>query len=875
MKREITYYLYYLVAFRKIQLLLLFILPGTSFGQITDNFTDGDFTSVLAWTGNDTDFTVNTNLQLQLNSSGTSTSYLVTENTQPLDDCEWNFSIRLAFSPSSSNYARVYLVSDQADLSAGLHGYYLQFGEAQTNDQVELFRQSGTGSISVCRGTTSIANAFSIRVRVTRDSKGLWQLFIDPTGGTNYALEANGTDNVYNSTSYFGIYCKYTNTNSTNFFFDDFYIYAPPDITPPVLDSVKVISQNKIDVYFNEKLDIISLQNTANYVVHAGIGIASGAAADSLHPALAHLGFGKNFVNGQSYTLCVTGVKDLAGNSTINAVHTFSFFIPEANDVVINEIMADPSPAPNILPPYEYIELYNRSGYTADLRGWTISDATTSVSIPDILIPPDSYCVLTSSSGASAFTGIPVVGIPSFPSLNDAGDDLILRNAKGSIISIAFYRADWYNDPMKSSGGWSMEQIDPDNPCSGKPNWKASADNAGGTPGIKNSVNASLPDITPPAVLHATVISPSSIRLCFDECMDSTTLLLLTTYTVDNGMGNPILANPVEPDYTSVALTMGFPLAAGIIYTITVNAAKDCAGNTVTLENNALFAIPEVAKSNDIVINEVMFDPKDNEIEWVEIYNRSDKVIDLKEVFLCSQDNHGNLIKINQVAPKGYLLFPKKYMVLSTDADLIKSAYNTVNQNGFINLSLIPSLNNDSDFVVLTNTSQEVIDKLHYHSSWHLPLLNNTKGISLERVNFENPVQDKNNWHSASESVGGATPAYQNSQYTDGENDTEIIVSPEIFSPDNDGYNDILGISYSFNTPGMIGNLQIYDSRGRLEKTLVRNELLATSGTFFWDGINDEKQKARIGIYIIYFEAFEVKGNVKKYKKSCVVGGKL
>ena len=78
----------------------------------------------------------------------------------------------------------------------------------------------------------------------------------------------------------------------------------------------------------------------------------------------------------------------------------------------------------------------------------------------------------------------------------------------------------------------------------------------------------------------------------------------------------------------------------------------------------------------------------------------------------------------------------------------------------------------------------------------------------------------------------------------------------------------------------MIGNVQIYDSRGRLEKTLLRNELLATSGTFFWDGITDDpegtgKMKARIGIYIIYFEAFDTKGNVKKYKKSCVVGGKL
>src|SRR3954470_19880031 len=88
--------------------------------QITDGFTDGNFTSSPSWTGNDTDFTVNSLQQLQLNSSGTSASYLRTINTQPLNNCEWNFGIHLNFSPSSSNYARVFLASNQTDLSGNL-----------------------------------------------------------------------------------------------------------------------------------------------------------------------------------------------------------------------------------------------------------------------------------------------------------------------------------------------------------------------------------------------------------------------------------------------------------------------------------------------------------------------------------------------------------------------------------------------------------------------------------------------------------------------------------------------------------------------------------------------------------------------------------
>lgn len=581
---------------------------GRATAQITDNFSDGNFTSSPAWSGNQADFIVNATKQLQLNSSGTGASYLKLSNTQPVKNGEWSFRIHLNFSPSSSNYARIYLVSDKADLSGSLKGYYLQFGEDLSNDQVELFRQSGTNSVSVCRGTTLIANAFTIGVKVTRDSSGLWKLFIDPAGNTNYVQEASGADNTIASTSYFGVYCEYTSSNSANFFFDDFYMYAPPDSIPAALDSVKVISKNKLDVYFNEEISAASAQTTANYSVDNGIGFAAAATQDSMNAKLIHLSFGNDLTDGQQYILTVTGVQDAAGNNTLNAKFQFVFIRP-------------------------------------------------------------------------------------------------------------------------------------------------------------------LP--------------------------------------------------------------------------------------------------------NDIVINEVLFDPFDPGVEWVEIYNRSDKTIDLKDLFLCSRDKAGALSEIKQVSPGGYPMAPKSYLVLSEDAAAVKSQYHTENPNGFLVMSSIPSLNNDSDKIVLADAEQVVIDELHYYSSWHLPLLNDAKGFSLERVNYETATQLESNWHSAASGTGGATPAYQNSQYLNGEVGTEVTVSPEVFSPDNDGYNDVLGISYTFDTPGMIGNVQIYDSRGRLEKALVRNELLAASGTFFWDGFDDEKAKSRLGIYIIYFEAFDTSGQMKKYKMSCVLGGRF
>jgi hypothetical protein len=50
---------------------------------------------------------------------------------------------------------------------------------------------------------------------------------------------------------------------------------------------------------------------------------------------------------------------------------------------------------------------------------------------------------------------------------------------------------------------------------------------------------------------------------------------------------------------------------------------------------------------------------------------------------------------------------------------------------------------------------------------------------------------------------------------------------------------------------------------------------LGNDGTYSWDGIDENLEKAPIGIYVIYIEVFNTKGEVKKYKKICVLGSKL
>lgn len=205
----------------------------------------------------------------------------------------------------------------------------------------------------------------------------------------------------------------------------------------------------------------------------------------------------------------------------------------------------------------------------------------------------------------------------------------------------------------------------------------------------------------------------------------------------------------------------------------------------------------------------------------------------------------------------------------------MKEQYYAQNPNAFLQVKL-PTLLEDGDDIVLLSSASQIIDEVHYSDTWQFPLLNSDIGVSLERLSPAQPSQDSTNWHSASETVGFATPGYKNSQSdVSTGNGNAISVDPEIFSPDNDGHNDVLNIHYSFADPGNVANVNIYDARGRLIRNLVNNELLGNSGYFVWDGLNNEREKARIGTYVIYAEVYQLNGDVKNFKTTCVLAGKL
>jgi hypothetical protein len=284
-----------------------------------------------------------------------------------------------------------------------------------------------------------------------------------------------------------------------------------------------------------------------------------------------------------------------------------------------------------------------------------------------------------------------------------------------------------------------------------------------------------------------------------------------------------------------------------------------------------------VAEANDIVINELLYDAPAGCVDFVELFNRSSKVIDLQDLVLSNYDTISQLpTSYHIISTQPFLILPGEYYALSTDSAVLKQFYKTTNPQAFLNMASFPAMNNEDGVVALTTKGGAVIDLVAYSATMQYPLLTSVDGVSLERISPERLSMDVTNWHSASEAVGYATPAYKNSQFgvtvTD---ENEITLSPEIFSPDNDGYNDNLIIAYTFGASGNNATITIFDATGRTVRNLVSNELCGTSGAFSWDGITNDRLKASIGRYIVFVEIFDMNGNVKRYKKGTVLGGKL
>lgn len=546
---------------------------------------------------------------------------------------------------------------------------------------------------------------------------------------------------------------------------------------------------------------------------------------------------------------------------------------PNRFDVVISEIMTDPTPQ-IALPNNEWIELRNVSSTAFNLSGWRIADATgQSGPMPVYTLQPDSFVIVCTASAVTAMSVYgPTISVTSFPSLDNTGDVIYLKSAQNKIIHTVSYTDAWYQNELKKDGGWTLEMIDTKNPCSGYSDWKASTDLKGGTPAKKNSVDGVNADVTAPQLLRAFATDSVNITLVFDEPLDSTAAAISTRYSVSDGIGAPQTVTVTTPAFDKVSLKLTTALLRNKIYTVTTTAVTDCKGNSISGKNSARVGLSEVADSFNIIINEILFNPKSNGTDYVEIYNRSNKIIDLKQTYIANRSSTGAISNIKQLSADNYLLFPQDFLVITEEPSIIKRDFITKNADAFITVASMPSFNDDEGYVLILNAQGSVTDELHYNEKWHFKLIDNREGVALERIDYNAATQQPDNWHSAATSVGYGTPTYKNSQYKINDGlQGDVTVTPEIVSPDNDGTDDFATITYNFPTAGYVANITVFDAAGRPVRYLQRNALCGITGNFRWDGLGEKNQQLPSGIYVVFTEVFSISGKKKSFKNTIVV----
>ncbi|MCC6841403.1 MAG: lamin tail domain-containing protein [Flavobacteriales bacterium] len=840
--------------------------------QFTDDFSDGNFTADPTWGGNDALFTVvadgQGNNQLRSNSPSAATYYLSTPSAQASG--QWEFFFNLKFATSGANYVDVYLMSDMQDLTTPANGYFVRIGE--TADHVVLNKlASGTSTLLVTSpdGIVNSSTDNPFRIKVTRDAANSWALLYDDGATGTYVSAGNATDADITACAWSGIRIVQSTAASAvnNHFFDD--LYAGPiilDTTPPVVVSITATSATNVDVLWSEPLDPAFI---GSYDILPFIGVGT-AAQDGTNPALVHLTPASPLAANVTYSLLASAANDLAGNSAAssNTDFAWSVAVPALpGEVVINELMPDPDP-PVGLPNAEYVELFNTTtDQTFDLTGWKITDGSSTGTLPAAQLPPGGFMVLTSTANAALFTGFgTVLGVPSFPSLNNDGDPVQLWDATNAEIDEVTYTSGWYNDAGKADGGWSLERMDPFTPCSSAANWTASNTTLGGTPGAQNSVFAIINDTVPPLLAQVFVTDSVHLDLLFNEPMDQASLIA-GTYTIEPTVS---IANVAVTTPDRVQLTLSAALEAGALHTISVSGVYDCPGNAIGNGNTATFALPQAIAPGDVVINEVLYDPRGSGSDLIELYNRSQKVVSLAGLQLA---NGSGSVKL--ITGDAWLLLPGQYAAVASDVANVLMNYPLGHADRMLQTAL-PTYNNGSGTVIFLGTLGDTLDLFSYNDDMHFALLDDVDGVSLERVDPDRLTSDNSNWHSAAEAVGFATPGYRNSQYAPAPAaHGEITIDPAIFSPDNDGYQDVLTITYQFDEPGFVGTMKVFDIAGREVRTLMNNELLGTGGAVSWDGLMDGNELARIGPYIISMEAYDLDGNVEKYRKAVVLAHRL
>ncbi len=736
---------------KKILWIIGLFIHSLVFGQVQDDFSDGDLSSNPQWLGDTAAFYVSGMGHMQTKmSTKTDTCFLTTASTINLNTT-WEFQLKLLFDPSTSNYTRIYLIADAATLDKSLNGYFLQIGESGNTDSYDLYRQKGNSLVKILDGPPMPRlkpDTLFTKIKITRASDGRWSLFAANDTAINYKGLGSVADSLNYSNTYFGILVRYTATRSNLFQFDNIKIYPSSiDSLQPKVISCFAKNNHQLIVQFNESMDSTAIQDLTNFELDSQQLASS---AKWLNFFSLQIQFNDSINYGKHF-LRLKNLKDLSGNylmssdSQIN--FTFKASIAEKfQDLVMNEIYPDPSPSIG-LPNGEFIEIYNTQTYTIQLQNHSISDGSSTYTFKKDSLFPGAYLILCNVADTLAYQAYgKTIGCTIWPTLNNTYDHLTLKNPAGILIDSLTYRLSWYREASKSSGGYSLAKIDPYSICKTAGNWNASTEIMGGSPGSLNKIAKFQTDTLAIALSSINVLNKNQLAIRFNNKIAPQTFNAIQFYIADS---NQHLFFPIDYqfDWTYLdylVLTFDDPIDKGLF--------QFYGKNIIAFDGRDYNIIQSFGKNIPfqklrLKISEIMADPTPAiglpELEFVEISNPTAIGVSACQLYFGNH-NSKHFFELDTLAPYAFAILCER-----TDTNAFLKYGKTIGITSF------PSIGNSIDTLYLFDEKLQLIDSVSYKiNQWE----SNKRegGYSLARLNDFYDCPNTKLWHSSLAAIGGS-----------------------------------------------------------------------------------------------------------------------
>lgn len=516
---------------------------------------------------------------------------------------------------------------------------------------------------------------------------------------------------------------------------------AGADVTPPTVSSVVASSNSVLVITFNEAVGT-SAEDTANY---DGIGLISSATRNSNNTVVT-LNLVTPLTNGVNYTLQVSGVQDITGN-TMASAQSFPIFIPVPvilPKLVITEInYNDPSGADSL----EFIELYNNDTIDIALNGMYFSSGITG-SLPNDTLSPGEYFLYALNSNAMLVNFQKSASQWTSGNLSNSGEALCIKNANGDTIDYVNYddAAPWPTTP--DGYGPSLVLCDPNLDNEIGSNWSAATTPTLSIIGLINvfanpgaSCNQTIvADTIAPIVTSVVVASNSLINITFNEAVGTSAI---DTANYD-GIGI-IASASINSANTIVSLNLATPLTNGVNYDLIVSNVKDTANNTMVADTFQIM-IPVVVPVPQLVITEINYnDPYNTDtLEFIEIYNNDTVAVNLNGFVISSA--------VDFTFPN-YTLDTNSYVVVALNSARIQSFFNTPalqwNTGG--------NLSNSGETILFKTQTGDTIDIVNYDDATPWPTSPDGTGPSLVLCDPSLDNSMGSNWSAAITPAGTTT----------------------------------------------------------------------------------------------------------------------